>query len=191
MSRARHAVDPGARRYARALFLAALERGQLEAVAADVAALGEAFADPAAAAWLADPRVEERAKGAALGRIGERSHLLLRGLFEVLARRRRHAVLAGLPLAFRDVLDAHQGLLRGVIESARALGDDDRARLEAAFAARTGQSVVLEARVDPTLLGGARVTLAGRRYDGSARGRLERLRARLAETELAPAGGAR
>ncbi|RMH05381.1 MAG: ATP synthase F1 subunit delta [Planctomycetota bacterium] len=173
-----------ARRYARALLEAAAAADALAAVADDLETLGRALAEAGAGAWLADPRVPDADKQRVLDRVGAGAHELTRGLLRVLVRRRRHQVLLDLPRAFRDLLDAHQGRLRGVVESARALPDQERARLEQAFAARTGREVVLESRVDPDLLGGIRVTLGGTRYDGSARGRLERLRARLAQAEL-------
>ncbi len=175
---------PAARRYAKALFSAAVEAGALDAVAADVDALREAFADPQVGAWLSDPRVEDADKQKVLDKLGESGQPLTRGLLQVLVRRRRHAVLAELPHAFLDLLDAHQGRVRGVVESATALGDEEKARIESAFAAQTGKKVVLETRESPDLLGGIRVTLGGTRYDGSARGRLDKLRTRLAHADL-------
>ncbi|MBC8330324.1 MAG: ATP synthase F1 subunit delta [Planctomycetes bacterium] len=175
---------PAARRYAKALFLAAAEGDALAPVSADVDALWAPFADPRAGAWLADPRVADADKRRVFEEIGAGCHALTRGLLQVLVRRRRHAVLAELPAAFRDLVDAHQGRLRGVVESARALGDQERSRIEGAFAAQTGKEVVLEIRENLELLGGIRVTLGGTRYDGSARGRLDKLRTRLAHADL-------
>jgi F-type H+-transporting ATPase subunit delta len=175
---------PAARRYAAALFRAADGAAALDAVAADVDALRQAFAAPQVRGWLADPRVEDGDKQRVLDQVGEKAHALTRGLLQVLARRRRHAVLAELPHAFRDLLDAHQNRVRGTVESALPLDDAERARIEAAFAAQTGKEVVLEVRTNPELLGGIRVTLGGTRYDGSARGRLDKLADRLAHADL-------
>ena len=50
----------------------------------------------------------------------------------------------------------------------------------------TGGKVELETKVDPTLLGGIQVRLGDLLIDGSVRGRLERLRNRLASGALTP-----
>ncbi len=174
-----------ARRYARALFEAARDAGALDAVAADVELLGQVVGDPEVASWLADPRVELARKAAALERaLGEGCHPLVRRLLAVVARRRRHAVLADLPGVFQEELDREQGRLRGVLESASPLEEPVVRALQESFGRRTGQVVLLEPRVVPELLAGVRVTLGGVRYDGSARGRLERLGRHLLQAEL-------
>jgi F-type H+-transporting ATPase subunit delta len=44
----------------------------------------------------------------------------------------------------------------------------------------TGAKIELDTRVDPAILGGILVRIGDTLYDGSVRGRLERLRTRLA-----------
>lgn len=180
-------VSVAARRYARALFTTALERGQLAAVSRDLQLLSQAFVRAEAAPWIADPRVDEARKQELLERVLEgRADPLTRGLLAVLGRRQRSALLLEIPAALQELVDRHEGRARGLVETARPLDDARRARLEQALSAATGKQVSLEARVEPGLLGGVRVTLDGIRYDGSARGRLEQARRQLAAAELAP-----
>jgi F-type H+-transporting ATPase subunit delta len=49
----------------------------------------------------------------------------------------------------------------------------------------TGKKVELATAVDPGILGGIQVRIGDTLYDGSVRGRLERLRARLESGALA------
>jgi F-type H+-transporting ATPase subunit delta len=56
------------------------------------------------------------------------------------------------------------------------------AALEDRVGASAGARVVLSQSVDASLVGGLQVRLGDRLIDGSVRGRLERLRARLSES---------
>jgi len=184
MSSAEHA-GPAARRYARALFEAARDGQALAGVTADMKMLAEVLADPQAAAALSDPRVDDARKLLMLQKaLGDSLSELTAGLLGVLARRKRLTVLAGIPAAFEVLVDEHEGRLRGTLECAREIDAQSWAALEKALSSATGRKVSLEAHIDEQLLGGVRVTLAGTRYDGSARGRLETLRQRLQDVEL-------
>lgn len=184
MSGVAHA-GPAARRYAKALFEAALAADALQGVAADMTLVGEVLADEQAAAALADPRVDDERKLQLLQTVfGDGLHALSASLLGVLARRKRLTVLAEVPAAFAALVDAHDGRLRGTLECAREIDAESWAALEKALSQATGKHVSLEAHIDENLLGGVRVTLAGTRYDGSARGRLETLRQRLQDVEL-------
>lgn len=72
----------------------------------------------------------------------------------------------------------------GEAVSATPLGEAQLQALRAAIGKSLGLTVDLKTRVDESLLGGLRVTIGGRTYDGSVRTQLRALRERLA------AGGA-
>lgn len=73
---------------------------------------------------------------------------------------------------FLELADAEQGILRGEINTAHWMPAEQINRLEAAFSNRLGQTVVLSQRLDPGLIGGLRVELAGKIYDGTLQSRL-------------------
>lgn len=184
MSNVDHA-GPAARRYAKALFAAALDADAMGGVSSDMDLIGEVLRDEQAAAALADPRIDHERKLQMLtAAFGKGLHELTRSLLGVLAHRKRLTVLPEVPTAFGALLDDHEGRLRGTLECAREIDAESWAALERALSGATGKSVSLEAHIDENLLGGVRVTLAGTRYDGSARGRLEILRQRLQDVEL-------
>ena len=178
-------VSSAARRYSRALFEVALEQGSLDAVRADMKLLGTVLAESSIASALADPRMDDRQKRAMLDKAFQAYlHDHTRFLLGVLEKRSRLALLVEIPAAFEELLDDHEGRLRGELESARPLSDENRARIEAVLSDKTGKKVSLETTVDETLLGGILVTLDGTRYDGTAKGRLDGLRQRLENVEL-------
>lgn len=173
-----------ARRYARAFFQAALEANELEKASADIEVLASVIADEQVAAWLTDPRTGENQKREALLAAMKDSGRHFVNLLNMLENRNRLAVLTQIPAAFIVLHDEHHGRLRGLLETALPLAEGEREALEASFSASTGKQVSLEAREDASLLGGVRVTLAGTRYDGTARARLDSARKRLQEVEL-------
>lgn len=184
MNSAPHA-SPVALRYGRALFEVARDGGSLDQVQADMRLLAAVFEDEGAVVVLADPRIDQARKAGLLKKaFGELLHAHTASLLAVLERRNRLGLLPQVPIAFGALLDEHEGRLRGLLETARPVEDAARERLEKALSTSTGKSVHLTTEVREELLGGVRVTLAGTRFDGSARGRLERLRHRLASVEL-------
>ncbi len=92
------------------------------------------------------------------GRIGDLPHIAAQVEQEVADR--------------MDVVDAE-------IVSARALGDDERQALEQQVARLSGKLVRAEYSQDASLLGGVVVKLGSTVYDGSVKGRLEKMRERL------------
>jgi F-type H+-transporting ATPase subunit delta len=65
------------------------------------------------------------------------------------------------------------------VVTARLLQDEERAKLEREVAELAGTKVNAIFRQDKSLIGGAIVRIGSTIYDGSVRGRLERLKERL------------
>lgn len=173
-------LSPAARRYGRALHAAAREAGALDQVRADVGLLQAVFADGAARSAVSDPRIASERRQAMIEKaFGELLHPLTRNTIRVLARRGRLEVLPEVPDAFLETDDRLAGRVHGVAESALPLDEATLSELAASLGRRLDKQVVLEARQLPELIGGIRVTLGCERYDGSLRGRLERLERKL------------
>lgn len=178
-------VSSAARRYARALFELASESGRLDAVTAQMAALGTLAEDAEFRALLTDPRIDAAPKAqAVLGALGADVDPLVRGTIEALERRGRHGLLIDLPAGFAEFADEAAGRLRGLLESSTMMEENQVVMIEQALSKKTGKQVNLHCEVVSDLLGGVRVTLAGTRYDGSVRGRLDQITQRLAAAEI-------
>lgn len=65
------------------------------------------------------------------------------------------------------------------VRSAVALSDDQRARLATALSAKLGRKVDVKVVVDPSVVGGLVATIGDEIIDGSVRGNLDQLKARL------------
>ncbi len=174
-----------AERYARALCELAVESGQLEATTqqvTDVAALYDS--SPDLRAVLDNPIVPEATRAAVLDAVVQRLGLgtAARNTVRLLVRRRRLTALPELARALRRLADERTGMIRAVVTSATPLIEADAQRLAEQLARTTRQKVVLERRVDPTLLAGVVTRIGDKVIDGSLRGRLDALERRLLQS---------
>lgn len=82
--------------------------------------------------------------------------------------------------AFGETAAARRSLLLAEVRVAYELDDAEKTRLASALAAKYGHDVHLNIVVDPTVIGGIAVSVAGEVVDGSMSTRLEVARRRLA-----------
>jgi F-type H+-transporting ATPase subunit delta len=173
-------LDPVTLRYSGALYGLAEKRGALPAVARDIERLGRAVAAAGVERVLFNPRIETEKKRQVLAPLLAGMHALTQNCVNLLLDKRRENVLKGLALAFRRRELDERGAVQGVVESPRPLDPAEMARLAAAIGARLGASeLVLENRIVPELIGGARVLAANRMVDMSVQGRLDGLRRKM------------
>lgn len=104
---------------------------------------------------------------------------MLRNFLHLLIDRGRIGILPAIHRAFRAASDEAAGRVRGTAVATVPLNAMQLNRLAGAVSKLVGQEVVLEARQDESLIGGLRVEVAGRVFDGSVRGQLERIREQL------------
>jgi F-type H+-transporting ATPase subunit delta len=107
-----------------------------------------------------------------------------RNLVLLLVRRGRIELLPEVAAQLRRLYDQRQGIVKATVTSASPLTDADVSALRDRLAGMTGGHVDLSLQVDPDILGGVMVRIGDRLIDGSVRGRLERLRTRLATGAL-------
>lgn len=170
------------RRYAKALFSLAKEKGALEGVAEELLRLGQVAANPALAPVLRSPLLSPlRRNQMATTLIDdlELSDLLARFL-RLLAERQRLAELPGIADYFTRMLDDDKGRVRLDVRTAVALDDPQKKQLVDTFARLTGKEVIPTVTVDADLLGGVVAEVRGKVYDGSVRTQLNRIADELA-----------
>jgi F-type H+-transporting ATPase subunit delta len=172
-----------ARRYARALLDVALARGEAETLRGELHEVVALFGQSRELAmFLAHPAVAAEKKKrvvAALWTEGRASELLRR-LLVLLAEGGRCGLLPAIEGAFGDLWNAHRGVAAADVVSATPLTREQREAITAAMAKATNRIIETNERVDPAILGGVLVTVAGRTYDGTVRTRLKALRECLA-----------
>jgi len=180
-----------ARRYAKALFSLADEKGQIEQWAKGLEVLRHLLTWPELREAVSNPSMERErrraiAKGLAVAVEVASPKLLaaavlgleedVRNLLLLLADRNRLAYLPAILDNYRALADQRLGRVRAKVTSAVALGDDESRRIADNLARATEAQVILETAVDPSLLGGVVAQVGSLVYDGSVRAQLEELR---------------
>ena len=85
---------------------------------------------------------------------------------------------------YRASYNRDHGISEATVVIAIPLGEEQAAALQAKLEKISGKKVLLKRRVDPKVLGGLRVLLDGKLYDGTVGGRLDEIRRRVTETVL-------
>jgi len=167
-------------RYARA-FLDVVTSARL-----DTAAIDKQLADfeatwdgsPELQTFFQNPAVAAVQKVAILDKLNAKLGLQreLRNLLAVLINNDRIGHVHEVAAAYRAELRERLGIREAEIVTARELGDDERNTLLAGVGKLAGARIEAIFKLDRSILGGAMVRIGSTIYDGSVRGRLERLR---------------
>lgn len=174
-----------ARRYAEAAFEIAERDDSVAAWLDAFAAIETLLAEPGLARLLANPAIPAASRQALLEQVaGERITGGPRRLVQLLVARGRIERLPEVVREFRRLHRLREGITQAAIASAAPLTESEVTALTAQLSAMTGGRVDVTLSVDPELLGGVQVRLGDRLIDGSVRGRLERLRSKLASGAL-------
>jgi len=125
-----------------------------------------------------NPAVPAEQKQKVLDVIAQRDQLPkeVRNLIAVLIDRRRIHFLAPIVEQLEKELAARMGFAEAEITSVRELGDAEKREFEAQVGRLTGKKVRARYARDPSLLGGAVLRLGSTIYDGSVKGRLQRMK---------------
>lgn len=171
-------------RYAFALFELAKEEGALDQVAADLDRFDQALGASNDLTRLVKSPVfsaeeQTRALEAVLDKIGISQ--LTTNFLLLSARNRRLFAVPGMISAFRAMLARERGETSASVTAASKLTETQITALKQALKAALGQEIMLEERVDPTLLGGLVIKVGSRMIDTSLRTRLNSLRVAMKE----------
>ncbi len=165
------------RLYAGAMLELAAERGEEDSLAEELHDLVAALnANPELADFLSTPLVEDEHRGAALEKTlrGKASDLLVDSL-QVIRKKGRLGKLPAIAEAYRLELRDRRGLVDAEVASAVPLSPGLRNQLTDALRRFSGREPFLVERVDPSLLGGTVVQIAGQKIDTSVARHLREL----------------
>jgi F-type H+-transporting ATPase subunit delta len=169
--------------YANALADIAMAQGAAKPLLEQLTGFGALYAESAELRnFLASPAVTKEAKHRVIEKLLTRvgaSKILRNFLFVIVDHQRTHA-LPEIIAASQQVIRQRQGIMEAQVSSAVELSKAQKAEMEFTLEKLTGKRVEATFSLEPELLGGARVRVGDTIYDGSVRGRLNELRARLA-----------
>jgi F-type H+-transporting ATPase subunit delta len=180
-----------ASRYARALFDVVLKEAKdagddaaVEKVQAELQQFADLFTREPLAHVLGNPAIpasKKKALTAALvARAGQVTPPLAK-LLLILAEKDRLTLLPGIARAYAERVMDYRKIVRGEVTTALPLTPERLRVLEQGLAKATGRKVVLAARVDPSIIGGAVTRLGSTVYDGSVTTQLQKMKQALVE----------
>jgi F-type H+-transporting ATPase subunit delta len=103
----------------------------------------------------------------------------LRNLLAVLIDNGRIGQVSEVAQAYRRILQERLGIRQAEIVTARELDEKERGELVAEIGKLAGSRIEASFKLDASILGGTVVRIGSTVYDGSVRGRLERLKETL------------
>jgi F-type H+-transporting ATPase subunit delta len=182
-------IAPVAYRYARSLMDLAIERGQVDAVYADMGLVADTtVASRDLRVLLNSPVVKADKKSAVLdrmfaGKVGEETQRFI----AILVRKGREGMLPQVAAAVQQLYKQQKGIVTAEVVSAVPLDDSTRQQVRALAAARhPGKTVELDERVDASLIGGISIRIGDEQYDGSVSRRLSDLRREFSKNPYIP-----
>jgi len=174
-----------AERYATALFELADERRVLDGVAGDLRELRTMLHESGdLVRLLRSPVVSRDGQAKAVAALAERAGLagLTRDFLGLVAQNRRLFAVPAMIEAYLKKLAERRGEITAEVTVAQTLSEARQAALLEQLRRTVGARVVVDIRVDPSLLGGMIVKIGSRMVDASLNSRLQRLRLAMRAT---------
>lgn len=166
-------------RYASALFDLANQENALDQVAADLTDLGAMIKDSDDfVRALSSPVISRHDQTTALAEIASKAGFskLTQNFIGVVAVNGRAYALPGMVPVFLEILSAHRGETKAEVTSAKPLSDAQTKEITDQLKKAVGSAVTLEAKVDPSVLGGLIVQVGSRMIDSTLKSKLQHLR---------------
>ncbi len=175
-------IYSAAREYGRALFMLTEELGTTDAVREEALALAALIKDTTGYTALLDTpalSTEERLSliDEALGGLNE----YLVNLVKLLTERREAYLLTRALLAYEEEYKESRGIIEAEAITALALTEREKDALRAKLEAITGKEIIIQNRIDPTLLGGIKLRYMGIQLDGTVKTKLDTFRRMLGD----------
>lgn len=166
-----------ARRYALALFQLVKEQQLIDTVEEELRVVKEVFfVNEDLKAVLQSPKVSREKKKAILSTAFTAVNPLVLNTLMLLVDRHRENEIIDVANEFSELANEERGVEAANVFSVRPLTEDERTALSVSFAKKIGKkSLQIENIVDSDLLGGIKIRIGNRIFDGSLRGKLDRL----------------
>ncbi|BDG49109.1 MULTISPECIES: F0F1 ATP synthase subunit delta [Parageobacillus] len=170
-----------AKRYALALFQIAVEKQLLERLEEEIRAVWQALAEnDEFLSLLTYPKLSLEKKKALIKETFAAVSAPLRNTLLLLLERHRIDIVPELAQQFIDLVNEARGVAEATAYSARPLTEEEKRALSDVFAKKMGKATLrIENIVDPSLIGGVKLRIGNRIYDGSISGKLERIQRQL------------
>ena len=171
--------------YGKVLFDLALEAAIVEAVASDLDTLvKEINSNSRAQEILYHSKLPKTDKKNIFKKIAAGAPELLIHFLMLLIDKNRIEMLEEIASVYRLAVNNHLSILEGSVTSASVLEQSQLVKLNQLFSQKLGKKVCLSPKVDLSLIGGYRVSIAGQIYDNSIKLQLKEMTKELMNVNL-------
>lgn len=174
-----------AKRYGGSLYELAAEESLTEPILQElILAESSCKQEPEYLRLLQTPSIPKKERCALLDQAFEGVHPYVINFLKILCEEGLLGELSGCLDAYRERYNSDHGIMEATVISAVPLSAEEREKLLAKLQAKTGKTICLTEKTDPSVLGGLRLELLGERLDGTVQRRLELLRDDIANVVL-------
>jgi len=170
------ATKASARRYARAVFELD-KKDRIAELQNDLDKIMSIGKNETIVAYLENPVINFEDKVKLLHESLVDVNTMVMNLIYVLLARSRLKMLPDIATEYKRLIDDYQGVERAEVTTALPLDDETRKKVSQDIGRLIGKKIILETEyVNPDLIGGVIVKVAGKMLDGSTRGKLAALK---------------
>ncbi|KAJ8252975.1 hypothetical protein GJAV_G00207780 [Gymnothorax javanicus] len=173
-------------RYATALFSAASKQKKLDQVERELARVSSLISDPKLSSIVMNPHVKRNLKQKTIGDVMTKEKLspLTVNLINVLAENGRLTLTPDVISAFSKMMSAHRGEVTCTVTTAQPLDEVNLSELKVALNGflQKGETLKLETKSDPSILGGMIVSIGDKYVDMSTKTKIQKLTKIIRET---------
>ncbi|XP_040030233.1 ATP synthase peripheral stalk subunit OSCP, mitochondrial [Gasterosteus aculeatus] len=166
-------------RYATALFSAASKQNQLDQVEKEMGKVSALIKDPKVSSIVMNPHVKRSIKQKTFHDALAKAKVsnVTVNLINVLADNGRLPITADVIAAFGKMMSAHRGEVICTVTTAQPLADADLADLKVALKGflKKSETIKLETKFDPAILGGMIVSIGDKYVDMSTKTKIQKL----------------
>ncbi|MGN8646399.1 F0F1 ATP synthase subunit delta [Gracilibacillus sp. HCP3S3_G5_1] len=171
-----------AKRYAEALFQIGQEKETIDFLETELATVKEVFqTNKAFLPFLQHPKVETEKKKQLLNEAFAGFSKDVLHTLSLLVDRHNEAIVPDVVDHFITFANEAKGVKEATVYSVRALSDAEKQEIENVFTQKlNAKSLKINNEIDPSVIGGVKIRVGNTVFDGSIKGKLDRLERQIA-----------
>ena len=169
-------LSPLARPYAKAIFSAALDAGNHEIVAKDLALLSALSQTQEVSRLIEDPELsKDKIAQTITGLVDGEVDKLANKMLELLADNKRLNLIEAINTSYQELLEQHNNTSSIVVNVANQPSEDNKNMIIEKLLSEHGEGSNIEFSEDPSIMGGLSIKIGDETLDLSIRGKVKKL----------------
>ena len=169
-------LSPLARPYAKAIFAAALDKGNQELIAKDLILLSAVSQTTEVSSLIENPELsKEQIAQTIIGLADDEIGGLSIKMLELLAENKRLNLIAAINTSYQELLEQHNNTSSIVVNVADQPSEDNKQTIVEKLLAEHGEGSNIEFLEDPSIMGGLSIKIGDETLDLSIRGKVKKL----------------